>query len=134
LVYAADEASPFHEKSKKLREREIVGKIRLCICPQILVEFFAIITDSRRVEKPIKPKEAIEEIEKYLRSENIFKIYPKEDTLLRTISLLKKYNLRRQRVFDAQLVATMLSNGVIRIYTFNLEDFSKFKEIEALKP
>lgn len=134
LVYAADETSPFHEKSKSLRDKGLSSQLNLCICPQVLAEFFAIITDPRRVENPREPKEAIEEIEKYLRSENILKIYPQEDTLLHTIRLLKKYNLRKQRVFDAQLVATMLSNGVTKIYTFNQEDFSKFKEIEALIP
>lgn len=32
------------------------------------------------------------------------------------------------------LVATMLSNGLTRLYTFNREDFSRFKEIEVLTP
>ena len=73
--------------------------------PSVLIEFFAIITDSRRVENPKEPKEAVEEIEKYLLSKNILKIYPEEDTLQRTIGLVKKYNLKRQKVFDAQLVA-----------------------------
>lgn len=134
LVYAADEASPLYERSKSLRDKGLLSQIQLCVCPQVLMEFFAIITDPRRVENPREPKEAIEEIEKYLLSKNIFKIYPKEDTLLRTIRLLKKYNLKRQRVFDAQLVATMLSNGLTRIYTFNQEDFFKFEEIEVLTP
>ncbi|MEM1543030.1 MAG: PIN domain-containing protein [Ignisphaera sp.] len=134
LVYAADEASPFHRRSRDLRNRGLNGQISLCICPQVLIEFFAIITDPRRVENPREPKEAIEEMEKYLLSKNIIKIHPKEDTLHRTIYLLKKYNLKRQRVFDAQLVATMLSNSVKRIYTFNQEDFSKFEEIEVFTP
>ena len=29
----------------------------------------------------------------------------------------------RKRIFDVQLVATMLANGVKRIYTFNVKDF-----------
>lgn len=134
LVYAADEASPFHERSKSLRDKGLLNQILLCVCPQVLMEFFAIITDPRKVENPREPDEAIEEIEKYLHSKNIAKIHPREDTLPLTLHLLKKYSVRRQKVFDAQLVATMLSNGVTRIYTFNQEDFSKFKEIEVLMP
>lgn len=134
LVYAADEASPFHQRSRSLRDRGLSGQISLCVCPQVLIEFFAIVTNPRRVENPRESEEAIEEIEKYLLSKNIVKIYPKEDTLQRTIDLLKKYNLKRQKVFDAQLMATMLSNSVKQIYTFNQEDFSKFDEIEVLMP
>jgi toxin-antitoxin system PIN domain toxin len=134
LVYAADETSPFYNRSRDLMDRGLSGQTLLCVCPQVLIEFFAIITDSRRVENPREPEEAVEEIEKYLLSKNILKIYPKEDTLQRTMILVKKYNLKRQRVFDAQLVATMLSNGIEQIYTFNQEDFSKFDEIEVLIP
>jgi predicted nucleic acid-binding protein len=42
--------------------------------------------------------------------------------------------LRGQLVIDAQLVATMLPNGINRIYTYNEEDFSRFKEIVVLAP
>jgi len=73
-------------------------------------------------------------MEKYLSSQNISMIYPKRDTLPKTIELLGKYNLKRQIVFDAQLVATMLSNNVTRIYTYNQDDFLKFEEVEVLTP
>ncbi len=45
------------------------------------MEFFAVITNHKRVENPRDLKEAIAEIERYLESENLLKIYPKEDTL-----------------------------------------------------
>lgn len=134
LVYAVDESSPFHKDSKNIRDNALLGNIALCICPQVLMEFFAILTDSRRVKNPGEPDAVIEEIEKYLSSKNIAKIYPEEDTLPKTIELLRKYKLRRQTVFDAQLVATMLSNNVTRIYTYNEDDFLKFEEVEVLTP
>ena len=37
-------------------------------------------------------------------------------------------------IFNLQLVATMLSNSVTRLYTYNQSDFSQFKEIEVLLP
>lgn len=133
LIYAADEASPFHKASKDLRDKAIKGEIELCLCPQILMEFYAILTDPKRVENSRKPKEVIEEIEKYLNS-GIQIIYPKEDAILRVLHLLRKYKLKKQKVFDAFLVATMLSNGVYQVYTYNQEDFEKFEEIEVLIP
>lgn len=134
LVYAADESSPFHEVSKGLRDRGLEGRISLCIFPQILSEFYAIITDSKRVSNPRNQEEAVGEIEKYLNAKHLLKFYPEPDVVDIMLELLRRYDIRRQEVFDAQLVAAMLSNGITRIYTFNRDHFSKFSEIEVLEP
>lgn len=134
LVYAADETSPFHKVAKTLRDKGLKGEISLCVCPQVLNEFFAIVTDSKRVSNPRSQKEAQIEIEKYFNSKNILKIYPGPDAIERTLDLLKRYEITKQEIFDLQLVVTMLSNNVTRLYTFNLDDFSRFKEIEVLSP
>jgi predicted nucleic acid-binding protein len=110
------------------------GELSFCICPQTLTEFFAIVTDSKRVSKPRTQKEALEEIEKYLSSKTILKIYPGPEVIETMINLLKKYKLTKQKIFDLQLVATILSNNVTQIYTYNKGDFSKFKEITVLSP
>ena len=134
LVYAADETSPFHRAAVLLRERGLRGEISLCICPQVLNEFFAIITDPKRVSSPIIQKEALLEIEKYFYSNNILKIYPAPQVIEITMDFLKRYEITKQEIFDLQLVATMLSNNVTRLYIYNQEDFLKFKEIEVLTP
>ena len=75
LVYAADETSPFHPAAKAIRKKGLRGEISLCICPQVLTEFFAIVTDSKRVSNPRTQEEAQIEIVKYTHSENFLKIY-----------------------------------------------------------
>ena len=40
IVYAADKASPYHKISKSLRDKGVKGEVFLCVCPQVLVEFF----------------------------------------------------------------------------------------------
>ena len=134
LVYAADETSPFHQSAVALREKGLRNEISLCICPQVLNEFFAIATNPRRVSSPRTQKEAILEMEKYFHSKNILKIYPGPEIIDRIIDLLKRHEITKQEIFDLQLVATMLSNNVTRLYTYNQEDFYKFKEIEVLSP
>ncbi len=37
-------------------------------------------------------------------------------------------------VFDLQLAATMLANGVTHIYTYNIGDFEIFKELTVSEP
>jgi predicted nucleic acid-binding protein len=50
------------------------------------------------------------------------------------IELIKKYPVNAQDIFDLQIVATMLSNNITRIYTYNEKDFSRYNEIEVLNP
>jgi predicted nucleic acid-binding protein len=71
LVYAADTTAAFHEPSKQLRDRGMRGELPLAISPQVLLEFFAVVTSSRRVVHPRSPEEAREEIEKYVRAPEI---------------------------------------------------------------
>ncbi|MGA1874777.1 MAG: type II toxin-antitoxin system VapC family toxin [bacterium] len=134
LVYAADKSSPFYKASLLLREKGLRGELSFCICPQTLTEFFAIVTDFKRVSKPRTQREALSEIEKYLFSKNILKIYPGPEVVEIMIDLLKKYKITKQKIFDLQLVATMLSNNINHIYTYNSKDFSMFKEITTLSP
>jgi predicted nucleic acid-binding protein len=75
LVYAADETSPFHEASRNLIDKGLRGEISLCIFPQIFYEFFAIVTDPKRVRNPRSQHEAVSEIEKYYQTDDLFKMY-----------------------------------------------------------
>ena len=132
LVYAADDSSEFHEASRELRDSE---DIALAITPQILMEFYAIITDPRRVTSPRSGEEARAEIEKYVHSPRILTLHPTQDVLTRVLALLETYpQVTRQTIFDLFIVATMLGNGVNRIYTLNESDFAPFSEIEVLRP
>jgi hypothetical protein len=134
LVYAADESSPFFERSRNLLKRGLAGEIEVCISLQNVSEFFAIVTDSKRVNSPRTRAEAIAEIKKYFQSKRIRKIYPGPETSEVMVDLLERYPVKKQEIFDLQLVATMLSNQVNRIHTFNRDDFIKFTEIEVIEP
>lgn len=58
------------------------------------------------------------------------------DIVSRWMELVRRYpqHVTNRKIFDAQLVATMLAHGVRRIYTFNVSDFSPFAEIEVIEP
>ncbi len=77
---------------------------------------------------------AIAEIEDYFLKGESDIIFMHRGTLEKMIELLKKYPVSAQDIFDLQLVATMLSNNITRIYTYNDKDFSRYSEIEVLNP
>ena len=48
--------------------------------------------------------------------------------------LLKERPTSGLAIHDLHLAATMLSNGVKKIYTFNTRHFARFSDIEAIVP
>lgn len=134
LVHAADSDSSLFRKAKKIRDKAARGKLNVCISLQNLLEFYSVITSSKRVEKPLTSKQAKEEVEKYLSCSNIKKIKIEQSTVGLTMDLADKYCIKKQNIYDTQLVATMLENSVTKIITRNVDDFSVFKEIEEENP
>ncbi|MEW6233755.1 MAG: PIN domain-containing protein [Candidatus Omnitrophota bacterium] len=134
LVYAYDESSPYHAAALQLVEKGRGGEISLCLTPQVLNEFFAVITDPRRVAHHFTAQEALQEMVKFYRSKRILTIFPNSLTIEIMLELLKRHPVVKQDIFDLQLAATMLANNITRIYTYNAEDFIKFSEIETLTP
>lgn len=105
-----------------------------CVAPQVLAEFYAIITDPRRVSVAYSAAEARQEVEKIHHKRGVHILPVPVDVVDRWLELLRTHPVTRSRIFDVQLVATMLGNEVRRIYTFNVRDFTPFPELEVLTP
>ena len=134
IVYAIDEESPFFKKANHFINQIDKLDMNVCISPQIVGEVYSIITNPKRVRKPLNPEQAVEIIEAILESDAFIKIYPKIDTMRTTINIIKQYQIRANNFYDAQIVATMLDNNISLIYTVNVKDFETFKEIKAINP
>jgi predicted nucleic acid-binding protein len=98
----------------------------------VLCEFFAIVTNPRRVLKPRTVTEAVAAITELLAFLHVLPI-PARATE-GWLDLLRRRPVRGAAIFDLQLAAAMLANGVKRIYTFNTDDFVRFQEIQPLTP
>jgi hypothetical protein len=63
-------------------------------------------------------------------------LLPPPDITARLMDLALQYpqHLIGRTIFERQLVATMLANGVKRIYTFTTKDFTPFSELEVIEP
>lgn len=134
LVFAHNKKSPYHSQANRLVKDAFQLKFQACIAQQNLLEFFSVITDSRRIQKPLLPQTALRWLNAYLRSTKIIKIYPSSDTLANTIAMAKVMSLSRAEIFDSYLVATMQENGISTIYTDNISHFQKYSEIKAINP
>jgi hypothetical protein len=134
LVYAADRSSAFYSESRSFRDRGRSGACIPCVTPQILFEFCAVVTDPRRVGRPLSPEDATAELAQYFSDPRIRKIHPGDEIGEAVLKLLRKYAIRCQDVFDAAIAAAMIANGIRKICTYDTAHFSRFSEIEVLRP
>lgn len=102
------------------------------VTPQILSEFYSIVTNARRVSKPRSPAEALNAISGLLAFLHVLPI--PAHTVDEWMNLLRRHPVTGGDVFDLQIMATMQVNGVQIIHTFNADDFKAFPEFLAVIP
>ncbi len=134
LVYALFPEADEHAASRALFERAQGGTLALCLAPQVLAEFYAVVTDPRRITVPQQSAQALDAVRKYLVMPGLSLLPVPGDVVSRWVDLVAHHPVTRGRVFDHQLAATMLGNGVTRIYTYNRPDFELLDGIEVLTP
>ncbi len=88
----------------------------------------------RRVTVPKPPAEALAAIDVLLALPGMT-LMPVPTTLAtHLLALLRRRPVLGRKVYDLQLIAAMLGSGLHRIYTFNVDDFTPFAELEVLTP
>jgi toxin-antitoxin system PIN domain toxin len=134
LVYALYESSPHHHAARAVLAQAEKPGAEYCLAAQSLAEFYAVVTDPRRVTPARDYASALEAVDAILALPGIMLLPTPADIVLRWMELIRRRPVTRQHVFDVQLVANMLGNGVHKILTFNVADFSPFSDIEAVHP
>jgi predicted nucleic acid-binding protein len=132
LVYAFDADASQHLASRNLLDAGRLGATTLYGTSQILCEFYSIVTNSRRVAKPRSPADAISAIGGLVSFLHVLPIPAHAVEVW--LDLLRRHPVTGGEVFDLQIAATMLANGINRIYTYNIGDFAPFKELLVSEP
>jgi predicted nucleic acid-binding protein len=133
IVYAFNLSSEFHFECLKILENSLNGKLDAVIADKTLYEFYAVLTDERRVENPVSITE-VKSIINILMNSKIEILYSNSDSLRRTLELTEKYGIRKQDVFDFVLVGIMLQNKIENIITLNDKHFKIIEEIKVTNP
>ena len=132
LVYALDADAPQHAAARALLETARDGSTTLYVSSKVLCEFYSIVTNARRVPKPRSSADALGAISGLLAFLHVLPV--PVHTVDGWLDLLRRHPVTGGDVFDLQIVATMMANGVQRIYTFNTGDFEVFSELSVLAP
>jgi len=134
LVHAHMANSPFHLAAQQLRDQVTHGAIDACVSPQVLCEFYSVVTDDRLIKPALTPLQAKQELHTYWHVSGFRRIVPRESTITHLVTLLDRHGVKRRDIFDVFLVATMLDNDVRTIYTQNVKDFDRYPELHVINP
>lgn len=131
LLYSVNRATPQHADARALLGFCAAGSVPGVVVPQVLLEFYAIATSSRRIARPLTPQQARTEIDGFCRRLAVRSVPVNSfDALL---TLLDSRPVTGHQVFDHLLVAQMRSLGIGDICTYNAADFA-LPGIRALEP
>ena len=136
LVCAALEEQEHHGEAKSLRHLALAGQVSACISPQILSEFFSVVTREGRggPEKPLSASDAADLIRTYNESEDIAVIYPGSQTIGLMLSFLESHPVSGARIHDLRIAATMIENGITSIATYDEHVFAHLPGISVVNP
>jgi uncharacterized protein len=133
LVYAVVSEAPQNAVARALLDAaRLDPNVTLYVSSQILCEFYSVVTNPRRMTAARSSAEALAAIAGFLTFLHVLPIPAR--TVEGWMDLLRRRAVTGADVFDLQLVATMLANGISRIYTFNGPDFAAFSELAVVTP
>jgi predicted nucleic acid-binding protein len=132
LIYSVNEDAPQHSSARALLASATYGSTTLSVNSQILCEFYSVVTNRRRVLSPRSSQEAIQALSEFARVFRVLPTSPQSFDIL--ADLLRRRPVTGSDIFDLQIVAAMIANGIHRIYNFNAADFQPFSELEVIVP
>lgn len=132
LLYAVDEASPFHQSASDWLTAQLNGARRVGFPWQSLVAFLRISTHERASAHPLTPEQAVAFIADWLEPE-VSWIPVEGPGHGRILSeLVTRYQLRGSVVSDAHLAALAIEHGLE--VCSNDSDFARFGEVRWVNP
>jgi predicted nucleic acid-binding protein len=134
LVHAYNKSSPNQEQASKILKQAMKGKIQACLSPQVLYEFFAVVTSAKRVEHPISSTEAANLCIDLWECNEIEKLNPSGIAPFEVFKFVEELTLSKAQIFDCLLAVTAKENNIESILTENIADFKAYKFIKAVNP
>jgi predicted nucleic acid-binding protein len=121
LVYAVAGNRRYAASCRSVVSRALQRRLEAVLVPQVLLEFFAVVTSPRRVENPISPRDALDQIEDLRARIPLLEVTVK--CFAEWTRLARGSNRRGAGAFDLFLAAQMIAHGVPEICTVDVADF-----------
>ena len=132
LLYAVDEASPFHDRARAWLEGALNGPRRVGIAWPSLWAFVRIATHARALERPLDPADAWAIVEGWLDAPTVWVPVPGRGHRTILGRLIRDLDLRGNLVADAALAALCIEHGLDIVSADS--DFARFVETTWINP
>lgn len=133
LLYATDDASPFHARARGLLDELAAGPGIVYVLWPTVMAYLRLSTHPSIFERPLPLTDAIANIDGLLRLPHV-RSPGEHDRFWRTFrAVAEEADARGNLVGDAHLVALMTEHGVRTIWTHD-RDFRRFPSIEPRDP
>ena len=123
---------PFHRQATELLHGLLDEGHDFALAPQTLAEFLHVVTDARRMPKPLSMGEAIGHAEQWWQSAEVVRVFPAGSAVTHFFEWLRRYQLGRKRLLDTLLAGSFRDAGVRRVITNNGRDFEVLGCFEIL--
>ena len=133
LLYASDEASPFHDRALALLAELAAGPAIVYLLWPTVMAYLRISTHPSVFVHPLAPEDASANIERLLHLPHVQSPGEQEGFWDVYRAVAADAGARGNLVPDAHLVALMIQNGVGTIWTHD-RDYRRFTGIEARDP
>jgi toxin-antitoxin system PIN domain toxin len=132
LLYAVDETSPAHDRSKRWLTEVLNGTRRVALPWASLTAFVRIATNPRAVREPLSPAEAWGFVEGWLDAPAAWVPEPAAGHRTLLGELISGLELRGNLVADAALAALCLEHGLTMCSADS--DFARFPDLTWFNP
>lgn len=132
LVAAEIRDHPFHPQADALLTDLLANGHDLAVAPQTLAEFIHIVTDARRMPRPLGMAEAIQRATHWWQAAEVVRVFPDDEAATNFLTWLQRHGLGRKRLLDTILAATFHRAGIRRIITNNERDYRVFGVFEIV--
>lgn len=132
LLFAVDEESPFHVKTRDWLSDQLNGDQRVGIPWLSLGAFMRIITHQGIAKRALDPVEAWRRVEDWLAEDLVWTPAPTTRHAQVLGDLVKRYQPRGNLITDAQLAALAIEHG-IELCSADT-DFARFTEVRWNNP
>jgi uncharacterized protein len=133
LLYASDASSAFHEPALTFLRRCAEGPELLYVPWLVVMAYLRIATHPAIFGRPLSPAEAMGNVESLLQRPNVRTLGENDGFWEVYRQVTSRVLVRGNLVPDAHLVALLIQNGVMTVWTHD-RDFQKFPGIRVRDP
>lgn len=117
---------PFHHQAESLLQSLLADGHDLAVAPQTLAEFIHVVTDGKRMPKPLTMADAVARAEHWWQAQEVRRVFPDGQSAEDFLCWISNHRLGRKRLLDTLLAATYRNAGIKRVVSNNDRDFRVF--------